>query len=65
MILFIRKILSDLFGRKQAEEISILYGGSVDQKNIDGLVRGSGADGYLVGGASLRAKDFAAIVRAR
>lgn len=63
MILFVRKILTDLFGRAAALRVPILYGGSVDQKNIAGLVAGGGSDGYLVGGASLRAQDFSTIIR--
>lgn len=62
MILFIRKVLTDLYGRTAAERARILYGGSVDQKNIAPLVARSGAQGYLVGGASLRPYEFAAIV---
>ncbi len=63
MILFIRKVLTDLFGRANANKVRILYGGSVDQKNIESFVKRSSADGYLVGGASLRAQDFASIIK--
>lgn len=64
MILFIRKVLSDLYMRASAEKVRILYGGSVDQKNIQALLEGSGAQGFLVGGASLRAADFSSIIKA-
>ncbi len=63
MVLFIRKTLSDLYTRASAERVRIIYGGSVDTKNISALLQGSGAQGFLVGGASLRAHDFATIVK--
>jgi triosephosphate isomerase len=62
MIIFIRKILTDLYGRQKAQGVKILYGGSVDQKNVADLARGAGAQGFLVGGASLRPRDFGMIV---
>ncbi|MBX9906816.1 triose-phosphate isomerase [Patescibacteria group bacterium] len=62
MILFIRKLLTDIYGRASAYKVRILYGGSVNQKNIESLVLQSGADGYLVGGASLKMNEFKTIV---
>ncbi len=62
MVLFIRKILTDLYGRGAAERVRILYGGSVDQKNVAALVAGGGSQGFLVGGASLRPLDFSTII---
>lgn len=62
MTLFIRKTLTDLYDRVHARKVRILYGGSVDAKNIQGLVAGSGAQGFLVGGASLRPDDFKGII---
>ena len=47
-----------------AERVRILYGGSVKPGNASELMRQPDADGALVGGASLEAQDFAAIVRA-
>lgn len=61
---FIRKLLADRFGVEIADEISILYGGSVKGSNADGLFCKDNIDGALVGGASLKADDFAAIVKA-
>ncbi len=58
MVIFIRKVLSDSFGRKTADEISILYGGSVDETNAEGFLTDGHADGLLVGRASLDAKKF-------
>jgi len=60
---FIRKILSDLFGREVSEQIRILYGGSVKGDNIDALMAQSDIDGALVGGASLDPASFERIIR--
>lgn len=62
-ILFVKKVLADLFGRDAAEEVPVLYGGSVDEDNAGLLLRNSGARGLLVGRASLNAKSFEGIVR--
>ena len=62
--LLIRNILADLFGKKTAEEITILYGGSVKASNASGLFDKKNIDGALIGGASLKADEFAAIVNA-
>ncbi|MEK7147817.1 MAG: triose-phosphate isomerase [Patescibacteria group bacterium] len=61
-IIFIRKILSDLFSRKVAEQVPILYGGSVEPGNAMKLME-TGIRGFLVGHASLNAKSFEAIAR--
>jgi triosephosphate isomerase len=60
-VVFIRKVLSDLFGRKVAEAMPILYGGSVDHTNAGLLVRNSGIRGFLVGRASLNPQSFEGI----
>ena len=60
---FIRNLLANLFDSKTAEEIRILYGGSVKPDNIDGLMEQIDIDGALVGGASLKAGDFIRIAR--
>jgi len=61
MSIFIKKVLTDKFGKKIAEKIPVLYGGSVDQKNArDFLVEG-GVAGLLVGRASLQAEIFTEI----
>jgi len=61
---FIRKRLSETFGEEVAEAARIQYGGSVKPKNAAGLMRQPDVDGALVGGASLEADSFAAIVKA-
>jgi triosephosphate isomerase len=58
---FIRKILRNLFGEK-AEEMRILYGGSVTPENVDSLMSCRDVNGALVGGASLKPDSFARIV---
>jgi triosephosphate isomerase len=63
-LLFVKKALADLFGRKEAEKVAILYGGSVDHTNAGILLRNSGAHGLLVGRASLNAQSFEGIARA-
>ena len=60
---FIRKILGQVVGVSMAEKVRILYGGSVKPDNIDTLMSQADIDGGLVGGASLKAEDFARIVR--
>ncbi|MCS7295852.1 MAG: triose-phosphate isomerase, partial [Dehalococcoidia bacterium] len=60
---FIRALLRELAGAG-AESIRIQYGGSVNAKNAAELLDQPDIDGALVGGASLRAAEFAAIVRA-
>lgn len=58
---YIRKILGNLYGNK-AEDIRILYGGSVTPDNVDGLMACKDVNGALVGGASLKPESFAKIV---
>ena len=58
---YIRKILGNLYGNK-AEDIRILYGGSVTPDNVDGLMACRDVNGALVGGAGLKPESFAKIV---
>jgi len=60
---FVRGVLSELFATEVAAATRILYGGSVKPDNVDGLMAMPDVDGALVGGASLKAEDFARIVR--
>ena len=59
--IFIKKVLNDMFGRKVADRIPILYGGSVEPNNAKILFIKTGIRGYLIGRASLSAKNFKAI----
>lgn len=61
--LFIREVLSDMFGNEKASSVKILYGGSVKPENAAGLLKMENIDGALVGGASLKAESFAKIVK--
>jgi triosephosphate isomerase (TIM) len=58
---YIRRILGNLYGSK-AENIRILYGGSVTPENVNGLMACGDVNGALVGGASLKPESFAGIV---
>ena len=60
---FIRGVLSELFGREKADEVRVLYGGSVKPENAKGLISMPDIDGALVGGASLNAESFSKIVK--
>ena len=59
---FIRGILRDLYG-STANDIRILYGGSVTKDNIGDLIAMEDIDGALVGGASLKADGFLGIIK--
>lgn len=59
---FIRESIGNHFGDAVAQSISILYGGSVNALNSKELFDQPDVDGGLVGGASLKAKDFATII---
>ncbi len=60
----IRKWLGERFGAAIADTIRIQYGGSVKPSNAEALMSENDIDGALVGGASLEAADFIAIVKA-
>jgi len=59
----IRERLADLFGAEVAEDLRIQYGGSVKPENAGDLFAQEDIDGGLIGGASLKAESFAAIVK--
>lgn len=59
----IRKTLVEIFGAETAQGIRILYGGSAKPENINGFLEKEDVDGALVGGASLKADSFAAMVK--
>lgn len=61
--IFILKILSNLYGRKEASKVRILYGGSTDKKNAARFIRDGQADGLLVGGSSLDAEEFVGMIK--
>jgi len=61
----IRGAILERYGREHADAVRILYGGSVNDENVDSLCCKPDIDGALVGGASLKADSFARIVRTR
>lgn len=58
----IRKIVKDTCGEKQANQIRILYGGSVNTENCSSLIQQEDIDGFLVGNASLK-ESFVDIIK--
>ena len=60
---YLRGLVSEIGSKETAQSIRILYGGSAKPENIDALLAEQDIDGGLVGGASLSAPSFIAIVR--
>ena len=60
----LRSIILDQYGKEVADQISILYGGSVKGSNAKELFNCPDVDGGLVGGASLQAEEFVEIIKA-
>lgn len=61
---FIRKLLTDRYGKETAESICILYGGSVKPDNAAELFSQQDIDGGLIGGAALQSRSFVDIAKA-
>ena len=61
---YVRAAIAEVYGADVAETVTIQYGGSMNAKNADELVAKPNVDGGLIGGASLKAADFAVIVAA-
>jgi len=61
--LFIRELIKELYDADLSSRTRILYGGSVKPENAKSLIEQPELDGFLVGGASLKAESFAAIAR--
>ena len=62
VIAFIRKTIKDMYSRATANAVRIQYGGSMNPKNATELMAMPDIDGGLIGGASLKAADFAKVV---
>lgn len=58
----IRETIASLYGQAVADQVRIQYGGSMNPKNVKGLMAQTQIDGGLIGGASLKAPDFAQVV---
>ena len=63
VIIAIRAAVASVFGQAVADKVRIQYGGSMNPKNASELMAMSDIDGGLIGGASLKAPDFAAVVK--
>lgn len=57
-IKYIRKNVVEYFSQKAGDEIKVVYGGSVNNKNVLSIIRIPGVDGVLIGGACLDANNF-------
>ena len=60
--LFIRNMLSDISNKEDSNLIPILYGGSVNSDNAEGLIGVNDVNGFLIGGASLDVEKFVDII---
>ncbi len=63
MVLFIRKVFGEMYGKDLALSLRILYGGSVERENAEDMIKNGEVDGFLVGHASLDQKEFANILK--
>ena len=61
---YIRSIIAEQHGKEVADEVSILYGGSVKPDNAKEIFAKPDIDGGLIGGAALKVEDFAKIIEA-
>lgn len=61
--IFLRRNLAKLFSKTIAQKAKIIYGGSVDSKNIEGFIKKAKMDGVLIGAASLRPDDFVVAIK--
>lgn len=59
----IRRVVGEMIGAGAARKVRVLYGGSVNAKNVESYVELPLCDGCLVGGASLKAEEFSEIVK--
>ena len=58
MAIYIKKILSEIYGQESALAVPILYGGSVGGGNAGNIIKSGGVDGLLVGHQSLKPENF-------
>lgn len=61
--IYIKKILSEIYGQESALAVPILYGGSVGGKNAGDIIKNGGVDGLLVGHQSLKPENFSEILK--
>ena len=60
----IRATLAELYGADIAQAMRVLYGGSMNEGNVEGLLAREDIDGGLIGGAALKAESFIALIKA-
>lgn len=63
MLLFIKKVLSDIYGHEDAMSTKILYGGSVNFRNAAEILNGGQVNGFLVGRESLNSTSFTELLK--
>jgi triosephosphate isomerase len=63
MVIFIKKVLSDIYGQADAIEVPILYGGSVNFRNAADIISQGQTDGLLVGRESLNVPGFVELIK--
>ncbi len=62
MSIFIKRVVSDILGLKEAEKVAILYGGSVTENNAKEIIEKGNVSGLLVGRESLKPKNFIELI---
>ena len=60
----IRSTLAELYGQEIADGMRVLYGGSMNTGNVEGLLAMEDIDGGLIGGAALKAESFVELIKA-
>lgn len=63
IVIFVKRVIGDLYKTKSVPPIKIIYGGSVNAKDAGEILTEGGVDGLLVGHASLNAKNFGEILQ--
>lgn len=61
--IYVKSLLAKMYNKKVVDDIRIIYGGSVNAQNANDYLKDAGMQGLLVGGASLKAKEFVKIVK--
>ena len=64
MVLFIKKVVADIFGRDAGLDLPVLYGGSVNWRNAGDIIRIGGVQGLLVGRESVNVPGFVELAKA-
>jgi triosephosphate isomerase len=64
MVIFIKKVLSDMYGQEEASTVPIIYGGSANFRNATEIVRDGEVDGLLPGRESINQPGFAELLKA-